>query len=159
MGVGKTTTGKELQKVFANSAYLDGDWCWSVSPFIVTEETKGLIINNIGHLLKNYLTCSVVDTVILSWVMNKQEIVEQVMQKVRGCCHMQVFHFSLVSSPSSLTQRLQIDIQRKIRHPSIIDKSLHYLQDYQYVNSMKINTDFLTPREVAIQIAQIIENK
>jgi broad-specificity NMP kinase len=40
MGVGKTTTSLELKKILPKCVFLDGDWCWDMSPFIVTEETK-----------------------------------------------------------------------------------------------------------------------
>ena len=41
MGVGKT---KKLQ----NSVWLDGDWCWMINPFVVNEENKRMVINNIN---------------------------------------------------------------------------------------------------------------
>ena len=37
MGVGKTTTCKELSKKLQD---LDGDWCWMINPFVVNEENK-----------------------------------------------------------------------------------------------------------------------
>lgn len=40
MGVGKTATSRELQKMLNNCVFLDGDWCWDMQPFIVNEETK-----------------------------------------------------------------------------------------------------------------------
>ena len=48
MGVGKTTTCKELSKKLQNSVWLDGDWCWMINPFVVNEENKRLVINNIN---------------------------------------------------------------------------------------------------------------
>lgn len=40
MGVGKTTTCRFLKEKLHNSVFLDGDWCWDMNPFQVTEETK-----------------------------------------------------------------------------------------------------------------------
>ncbi len=48
MGVGKTTTCKELSKKLQNSVWLDGDWCWMIDPFVVNEENKRMVINNIN---------------------------------------------------------------------------------------------------------------
>lgn len=48
MGVGKTTTCKELSKKLQNSVWLDGDWCWMINPFVVNEENKRMVINNIN---------------------------------------------------------------------------------------------------------------
>ena len=40
MGVGKTTVCRRLARRLPNSAFLDGDWCWDMHPFQVTEETR-----------------------------------------------------------------------------------------------------------------------
>lgn len=48
MGVGKTTTCKELSKKLQNSVWLDGDWCWMINQFVVNEENKCMVINNIN---------------------------------------------------------------------------------------------------------------
>ncbi len=49
MGAGKTTVCRELKKLAAPCAFLDGDWCWDMEPFMVTEETKALVQDNILH--------------------------------------------------------------------------------------------------------------
>lgn len=35
MGVGKTATSRELQKLLPNCVFLDGDWCWDMSPLLL----------------------------------------------------------------------------------------------------------------------------
>ena len=40
MGVGKTTTCKILADDLSDSVFLDGDRCWDLHPFRVTNETK-----------------------------------------------------------------------------------------------------------------------
>lgn len=54
MGVGKTTVCRELLKALPQCAFLDGDWCWMMDPFIVNEETKKMVQDNIIHLLRSY---------------------------------------------------------------------------------------------------------
>ena len=56
MGVGKTAAGKALAALLSGSVFLDGDWCWQ--PEVVTPETKAMVLDNICHLLGNYLPCS-----------------------------------------------------------------------------------------------------
>ena len=51
MGVGKTATCRELQKILARNVFLDGDWCWDMQPFVVTDETTAMVGGNIAHLL------------------------------------------------------------------------------------------------------------
>jgi len=49
MGVGKSSTCRELQKLLPKNVFLDGDWCWSAEPFVVTDETKTMVMDNITH--------------------------------------------------------------------------------------------------------------
>lgn len=51
MGVGKTTVCRRLKVLLPNSVFLDGDWCWDMHPFQITEETKAMVLDNICHLL------------------------------------------------------------------------------------------------------------
>jgi 2-phosphoglycerate kinase len=44
MGVGKTATCRELQKILPRNVFLDGDWCLDMHPFVVTEETKAMVM-------------------------------------------------------------------------------------------------------------------
>jgi hypothetical protein len=39
-GIGKTTTCGELRKLLPRNVFLDGDWCWEMRAFVVTEETR-----------------------------------------------------------------------------------------------------------------------
>ena len=47
MGVGKTTACRILKGLLPRAVFLDGDWCWDADPFVVTEETKGMVTDNI----------------------------------------------------------------------------------------------------------------
>ena len=53
MGVGKTTTCQILKRKLDKSVFIDGDWCWDMHPFMVNEETKMLVLENICMLLNN----------------------------------------------------------------------------------------------------------
>lgn len=53
MGVGKTATSKALYQKLESSVWLDGDWCWMMNPFIVNEENKTMVIDNITHHFRN----------------------------------------------------------------------------------------------------------
>lgn len=71
MGVGKTATGTLLKNMIPGSFYLDGDWCWDMNPFMVTDYTKEMVMDNICHLLKNFLKCPSCRTVVFCWVMHE----------------------------------------------------------------------------------------
>lgn len=70
MGVGKTTISKEVHKSLDKSVWLDGDWFWMMNPWVFSEENIRMVMDNITHLLRNYLTNSTFDYVILSWVLH-----------------------------------------------------------------------------------------
>ena len=76
MGVGKTTVCQLLKHQLDRAVFLDGDWCWDAHPFAVTEETKAMVLDNICHLLNNFLACSAYEHVIFCWVLHQQEILD-----------------------------------------------------------------------------------
>ena len=82
MGVGKTAVCRELNRKLPASVMLDGDWCWCADPFQVTEETKRMVLDNICHLLGNFLRCSTYENVILCWVMHERAIIDDILGKL-----------------------------------------------------------------------------
>ena len=40
MGVGKTTVGKYIAEKCTGTAFIDGDWCFDIHPFVGNQETK-----------------------------------------------------------------------------------------------------------------------
>ena len=79
MGVGKTAAGQALKRLLPRSVYLDGDWCWDANPFIVTDETRAMVMDNITHLLGSFLRCTAYDHVIFVWVMHRQAILDELL--------------------------------------------------------------------------------
>jgi hypothetical protein len=53
--VGKTAVGTRLYESYQNSAYLDGDWCWCVHPFSVTDRRLRNGDKSMSFILSNYL--------------------------------------------------------------------------------------------------------
>ena len=53
--VGKTAVGTRLFESYGNSAYLDGDWCWCVHPFSVTDSRLRNGDRSMSFILSNYL--------------------------------------------------------------------------------------------------------
>lgn len=109
MGIGKTTVSQVLKKEMSQSVFLDGDWCWDMSPFIVNEETKAMVMDNICYLLNNYLQCSQYENVIFCWVMHEQAIIDEILSRLDlSFCH--VYVFSLICSKEKLEANIQKDI-------------------------------------------------
>jgi predicted ABC-type ATPase len=97
MGVGKTTTCRELQKILPRNVFLDGDWCWDMRPFIVTGEAKAMVNSNIAYLLNGFLACSEFKNFIFCWVLHEQHILDDLINalNLNGCT---INCFSLVSA-------------------------------------------------------------
>ncbi|NMB13382.1 MAG: AAA family ATPase, partial [Firmicutes bacterium] len=100
MGVGKTATSRELQNLLPDCVFLDGDWCWDMSPFTVTEETKAMVEDNICHMLNNFLKCSEFDNIIFCWVMHQQVIMDNLLSRL-DTHDTKVFRFSLTCSDAA----------------------------------------------------------
>ena len=77
MGVGKTTLCRLLEHRLPACAFLDGDWCWEMDPFVVNEETRRLVLDNIVYLLNSFLHCSVYENVVFGWVLHLPESVTE----------------------------------------------------------------------------------
>lgn len=147
MGVGKTAVSRALQQRLPNCAFLDGDWCWDMKPFFVTDETKAMVMDNICHVLGNFLRCSAFDNVLFCWVMHQQSILDEILSRL-PLENVQVHAFSLVCTPEALTQRLQKDIAAGLRQPDVIDRSLSYLPLYEWLNTQRVDTTGRTVEEI-----------
>lgn len=156
MGVGKTTVSRELLQLLPRCAFLDGDWCWTMHPFTVTDETKAMVMDNITHTLANFLRCSEFENVVFCWVMHQQQIVEDILARLplEG---VKVVHVSLTCTPDALTERIRKDIASGLREESAIDRALAYLPLYEAVQSIQVDTTALSARKVAEQICKIGE--
>ena len=152
MGVGKTSVGRELQKLLPRCAFLDGDWCWDMRPFVVNETTKAMVLDNICHVLNGFLHCDAIESIVFCWVMHEQGIIDAILSELKphGA---EVSCFSLVADEAVLTARIRGDIARGVRRPDALERSLMYLPKYDKLNTIKIDTSGLSATEVALEIA------
>ncbi|CCX37660.1 putative uncharacterized protein [Clostridium sp. CAG:1013] len=153
MGVGKTTVCRELKRLTAPSVFLDGDWCWDMEPFQVTEETKRMVQENIAFLLGQFLRCSAYETVIFCWVMHQQEILDSLLGALplEG---VEVRKVSLLAKPETLKQHIGGDVERGLRTWDVLDRSLERLPLYQDLDTEKLWVDDLSPQETASILAK-----
>ncbi len=158
MGVGKTAACQQLKRLLPGSAYLDGDWCWDMHPFLVTEETRAMVMDNIAHTLSNFLHCSTIQNVILSWVMHEQAILDDLLARL-PLDNCEAVSVSLVASPDVLRARLRSDIDAGLRSENVIERSLARLPMYAQVKSVKLDTSALTAQQVAKAISEITPTK
>ena len=151
MGAGKTTVCNILKKKLKNSVFLDGDWCWDMEPFQVTEETKAMVMDNITHVLNNFLACSAYDHVIFCWVLHEQEILDTLLSRL-DCRNAEVHLYSLILDEKSLEERLKKDIRQGLRQKDVLERSIRRLPLYEELNTKKIYVSGQTPAETVAAI-------
>lgn len=154
MGVGKTTVSRMLRDKLPDSVFLDGDWCWDMSPFQVTEETKKLVIDNICCLLGNFLRCTVFENIIFCWVLHEQRIIDEILSRLdlTGC---EVKNISLVCRQAALAERLQKEIEAGKRSGDVLERSLSRLPLYRALRTVKLDVSDISPKEAAERISRL----
>lgn len=154
MGIGKTTVCRELQKRSDRCVFLDGDWCWDMHPFQVTEETKRMVMDNICFLLNNFLKCSAYETVLFCWVMHEQSILDEILERLNlNDCR--VTAISLIGTEEELKKRLCGDIAAGKRTPDIFERSAARLELYGGLNTVKVNVTGKSIKETAEEILSL----
>lgn len=151
MGAGKTTVCRELKKLAAPCAFLDGDWCWDMEPFMVTEETKALVQDNILHTLGGFLACPAFETVIFCWVLHQQEIIDGLLARL-DLRDVQARVFTLMVTPEALRCHIEKDIAAGLRTPDVLERSLERLALYEAMDTEKLFVQGRTPAELAREI-------
>ena len=154
MGVGKTSVSQCLKRELPNAVFLDGDWCWDADPFLVTEETKEMVIDNICYLLNHFIQCSAYENIIFCWVMHEQSIIDTILNKVKITdCVVKVV--SLMANEETLTKRIMKDVDSGSRGTDVLERSIARPPFYQSVSSVKVQTNNKTVYEIAKEIVGI----
>ena len=148
MGVGKTTTCQIIKNKLNNCVFLDGDWCWDMHPFQVTEETKQMVLDNICYLLNNFIKCSAYENIVFCWVMHEQTIIDHIVSRL-DTLNCKVHSISLVCSEQELRSRLRKDVDAGIRTEDVIYRSIERIPLYEKLNTYKVDVSNITPGQVA----------
>ncbi len=154
MGVGKSTLGELLFQRLDGSAYLDGDWCWRMHPFVVDEAGKAMVLCNIIHLLRGYLRHPALRYIIFSWVLQREDTLQEILGGLRDLPF--AFHcYKLICTPEALRARLEGDVAAGRRTPDVIERSLRYLPLYDRLQGMPIDVSDRSPEDT---VALLLES-
>ncbi len=156
MGVGKTAVSKHLQGMLANCAFLDGDWCWDMNPFVVSDETKRMVIDNIAHILNNFLSCTALENIVFCWVMHEQEIIDRVVGEIAERDYA-LRVFTLSCSRDALVARIKKDIGSGKRSEESIVSSLERQTHYKNMRSEKVDVSEISAEQAAAIICSRIQ--
>lgn len=138
MGIGKSTICNQLNQDLDHSVFLDGDWCWNMDPFVVNQDTKNMVLDNITHCLNNFIHTPGIENIIFCWVMHKQDIIDKIIQKL-DTAGVDIHLISLICEKEELIKRMLIDR----RDNQTIRKSLQYLELYKDLDTQKIDVTTL----------------
>lgn len=156
MGVGKTATGQIMKTTLNNSVFLDGDWCWDMHPFQVTEETKHMVMDNICYMLNNFIKCSAYENIVFCWVMHQQSIIDEIILHLEAddC---KIHSISLMCSEQALRSRLSKDVDAGIRTEDVIARSVGRTPLYEELDTLKVDVSSTSPCQSADLIIRSCE--
>lgn len=153
MGVGKSTTCEVLLDRLGAAAYLDGDWCWMMRPWVVNDRTISMVERNIVHMLSEYISLPDVNNVIFGWVMHRADIVDRLLSELRRD-DLRISVFTLICSPDALRRRIGLDIKAGKRTEDNLQRSLERLPLYADMPWPKIDVSTITAEQAAQEIAR-----
>jgi adenylate kinase family enzyme len=157
MGVGKSAVCRQLLEILTPGVWLDGDWCWNMNPFVVTEENKEMVMDNICYLLKSFLNNTGYEYVIFCWVIHQEDIFDQLLMQLQGL-EFELHKISLICSEQALTARLQNDVEADIRKQDVIERSIPRLALYRDMDTQKIDVSDITAEQAAKEIKHLVRN-
>ena len=147
MGVGKTAVGKCLADQHPGTALIDGDWCMDLHPFIGSQETKAMAVDNILHMIRNYQKCSVCSMVVLVWLMDNPWVIQRIMEGL-SALQAEVKSVTLVCDRESLVRRWQNDRNCEWRTDEWLKVSLKSLPGFASMDNA-IDTSHLPIDQIA----------
>lgn len=134
MGVGKTTLGKYIVDKYAGTAFIDGDWCIDIHPFIGNRETKTMAIDNILYLINNYKKCSACQMIVLVWLMDEQWVYHSIIEGISKL-EIEVKSVTLTCDRENLLARWKNDKNCEWRTNEWLEVSLKSLEYFSLLEN------------------------
>ena len=152
MGVGKTTVGKYIADKNPGTAFIDGDLCMDIHPFVGNRETKAMAVDNILHMIGNYQRCSECSMVVLVWLMDDGRVRRQIMDGLASL-KAEVQYVTLICDRENLIRRWENDRNCEWRTDQWLETSLASLPGFAAMENT-IDTGSLSAEQVAERILQ-----
>ncbi len=155
MGVGKTVTGKLIAEKNPGTAFIDGDWCMDLHPFVGNPETKAMAVDNILHMIANYQKCSVCRMVVLAWLMDDPWVLRRIRDGLSGL-RAEVKSVTLVCDRETLVRRWKEDSRCEWRTDQWLEASLASLP-YFFSMQDAFDTGGLSAGQAADRIIECLQ--
>lgn len=147
MGVGKTTIGKHIAENNTETAFIDGDWCLDIHPFVGNRETKTMAIDNILHMIDNYRHCSLCQMIVLVWLIDEQWVLKSIIEGITSM-ELEINSVTLVCEKDELIRRWKNDDKCEWRTDEWLEISLKSLQYFSSLENC-IETSGLSIAQIA----------
>lgn len=130
MGVGKTTVGKAIADKCPGTAFIDGDWCMDLHPFVGNRETKDMAIDNILHMIGNYRDCYECSMIVLAWLMDDEWVISKLLNGIEAL-RMDAASFTLVCDEQQLKKQWKEDTSCPWRTDDWLESSIRSLEYFR----------------------------
>lgn len=111
-----------------------------------------MVLDNITHLLRNFLRCSEIDFVIFAWVLNDASALGAIQSGLAGCDY-DLHLVTLLPDAQTLRTQLSRDVAAGKRAPDVIGRAEAYRKCYDPSASDALIPHGETARELAEKIA------
>lgn len=124
-------------------------------PFVVNEETKKMVMNNITYQLNQFIKCSCIENIIFCWVMHEQSIIDEIINRL-DIDNVNIYNISLVCSEEQLQRNIEKDISLGIRKNEDIQRSIERLSLYKALNTKHLDITDKDIQEVVEKLELMI---
>ena len=151
MGAGKSTTTRYLYHVLPNAVRLEGDWLWDADPYLVTAETKTMVMKNVIYVLNNLIACNGYENIVFNWAMHRQDIIDGLMRGLH-LENVDLSFFVLTASDKTIREHYQKDIDAGRRSITTLPNALERNPLFEHIGGTVVNVDNKTVEEVCNEI-------
>ena len=152
MGVGKTAAGRLIAESHPGTAFIDGDWCMDLHPFVGSAETRAMAVDNILHMAGNYMKCSACGMIVVAWLMDDPAVVRRITEGL-STLGAEVRYVTLVCGRETLIRRWKADRGCEWRTDGWLEAALRSLPRFEAMGN-RIDTDGLTAAQAAERITE-----
>lgn len=157
-GVGKTATAKKLFYTLDKCAWLDGDWAWMINPYPgKSDKDKKYSCDTFTRILKGYIECEHVETIIFSWIFYKKYTFDWITKPLEEY-NLNVYKFHLVCDETEHKRRIVEREHENNPNNSDIDDSVRYISHEPLCSNVIDTTDMTVNEATHIIIDKIGEN-
>ena len=113
-----------------------------------------MVMDNICHILCNFIRCSAYENIIFCWVMHEQSIIDDIVSRL-DLTDCKLHSISLVCSEDALRERITADVKSGIRKSDVIERSVERIPLYYSLDTAKVDVSNITSEEAAERISKL----